>query len=302
MYCLACGKKVEENKLYHDSCFKRIFDNIDTFNSIKNASSQLAKQIDSKKTLTGVQKKISLNYHEKFSIRKTYHERNLNYIIKFPNSYYKDITIMENLVMNLGNICKISTVEHALYPINNDFLYISKRIDRNNADKIPMEDFCQLSNRLTEDKYKGSYESFINIIDKYSYYIRNDKIELLYRILFCFITGNNDMHLKNFSLIRNELNTFQLSQAYDLLNSSLLNKNDNEEVALTINGKKKNLHRKDFLVLAKHYDISEKIYLKLVLKLSSYKDEMVELINHSLLDELTKNEFVEMINNRLLII
>ena len=62
------------------------------------------------------------------------------------------------------------------------------------------------------------------------------------------------------------------------------------------------MHRKDFLLLAKHYDISEKIYSKLVLKLFSYKDDMIELINHSLLKDETKNEFIEMLNKRLLII
>lgn len=147
-----------------------------------------------------------------------------SYIIKFTSDYYPYLTERENLVMNMAEECHIRMAEHTLLKTKkHQYLYAIKRMDKTGDRKIPMEDFCQFSQRLTEDKYRGSYESLGEIIDRYSDKPMVDKTELLYRLLFCFITGNNDMHLKNFSLISLDDKGYQLSDTYDLLNVTVLN-------------------------------------------------------------------------------
>lgn len=104
----------------------------------------------------------------------------------------------------MAAIVGIKTVPHALIKMNDQYAYITKRVDRSiEGDSIQMyamEDFCQLSNRLTQDKYKGSYESCSKIIKRYSIYPGYDLSELFLRVVFSFVIGNSDMHLKNFSM------------------------------------------------------------------------------------------------------
>ena len=117
---------------------------------------------------------------------------------------------------------------------------------------LAMEDFCQLDLRLTQDKYKGSYERCAKIIERYSSRKGLDITELYLRIVFSFLVGNSDMHLKNFSLIETEEGSgkYVLSPAYDLLPVNVIMPEDKEQFALAMNGKKTHIRRKDFLVFA----------------------------------------------------
>ena len=119
-------------------------------------------------------------------------------------------------------------------------------------EKRAMEDFCQLDEMLTQDKYKGSYERCAKLIKKYSSIPALDMAELFLRLVFSFAVGNSDMHLKNFSLIETapESGVYVLSPAYDLLSVNLVMPEDKEQFALPMNGKKTNLRRKDFLIFA----------------------------------------------------
>lgn len=152
----------------------------------------------------------------------------------------------EDLAMRMAEIAGIQTVPHALMKMNGKYVYITKRIDREIIGKsvslYAMEDFCQLSNRLTIDKYKGSYENCGKIIKKYSTRLGVDISELFIRVVFSFIIGNSDMHLKNFSLKEIEPGSreFCLSKAYDMLPVNIIMPEDNEQLALTLNGKKRN--------------------------------------------------------------
>lgn len=302
-YCLCCGKPLKDNeKNYHQACLKRLINAIDKQDfDIPKLDELIKEQIEKGNTVPGVQKKLSATFRNNYtSAKKTISNHSMSYIIKFPSVEFPYITEMENLVMNMAEVCRIKTVNHALYLTkDNQYIYLTKRIDKEDGKHYPMEDFCQLSQRLTEDKYKGSYESLGDILDKYSSQPIADKTELLNRILFCYITGNNDMHLKNFSLISKDNKNFKLSPAYDLLNVSLINPKDKEEMALTINGKKKNIRRKDFIRLIEKYKISEKVYIGLVKALVSFQIEMEELIDHALISEEQKVAFKEQLNKRL---
>ena len=117
---------------------------------------------------------------------------------------------------------------------------------------LAMEDFCQLDLRLTQDKYKGSYERCAKIIERYSSRKGLDRTELYLRLVFSFLVGNSDMHLKNFSLIETEEGSekYVLSPAYDLLPVNVIMPEDKEQFVLAMNGKKTHIRRKDFLLFA----------------------------------------------------
>lgn len=199
----------------------------------------------------------------------------------------------------------IVTVPHALIQNNGNYAYITKRIDRkiskDNVQLIAMEDFCQLDLRLTQDKYKGSYERCAKIVDKYSSRQGLDMTELYLRIVFSYVVGNSDMHLKNFSLIETEEGSgeYILSPAYDLLPVNLIMPEDKEQFALTMNGKKQNIRRKDFLIYAEKCGISKVSAEKMIESIVKKKDKFINMCMESLLPEHLKNEFVELLEKRI---
>lgn len=164
-----------------------------------------------------------------------------------------------------------------------------------------MEDFCQLANHLTVDKYKSSYEYCGKIIAKYSSRPGIDITEMFYRIIFLFVIGNSDMHLKNFSLIETEPGNreFVLSDAYDMLPVNVILPEDTEQMALTVNGKKRNILYKDFIQLARNCNIAEKIAISLIEKICSYKEEMLKEVNESYLTEEQKVKVKDLISVRI---
>lgn len=293
-YCLSCGKPLQEGEMdYHASCRKRLSPFLE-----EGAFSEewIDERIEKKETVPGVQKKMSVSFFPLGRRKKTLYPEEA--IIKFPSLDFPYLTEMENLSMNLADAYRIPTAEHALIRKDGQYFYLTKRMDRDAGKRIPMEDFCQLSKRLTEDKYKGSYESFGDLLDHDSSRPLMDKAELLYRLLFCFLIGNNDMHRKNFSLLYQE-GEYRLSPAYDLLNVMLIYPKDPEEMALTVNGKKKNLHKKDFLSLAESLHLPQKVYFSFVRRLKDGMPQAMELIQNSLLSEERKGSFLLMLQERI---
>jgi serine/threonine-protein kinase HipA len=154
---------------------------------------------------------------------------------------------LEDLTMHLASLAGIETVPHSLIRLQSGSLaYITRRIDRVGKKKLHMEDMCQLTQRLTEDKYKGSYEQIAKIILQYADNPGLDLIRFFEQVIFSFITGNADMHLKNFSLIKQPGAGYSLAPAYDMIATVLVVKDDTEELALNLNGKKRKLTKKDF--------------------------------------------------------
>ena len=184
--CLCCGKPLNEtDKDWHKSCIRKMFGTSKIPNFEINQTEVILDNIGQGKTVTGVQKKFSLDTSIRKS-RKTLSIFNHEFIVKTPEEDITNITIFEWIGMKLATICGINTVECGLIRNNKDFLYITKRIDRVNGKKIPMEDFCQLSNSQTEYKYNGSYERcYRNVISKYSNYETIDKI----KHFFLFVTN-----------------------------------------------------------------------------------------------------------------
>jgi serine/threonine-protein kinase HipA len=146
-----------------------------------------------------------------------------------------------------------------------------------------MEDMCQLTERLTEEKYNGSYEQIGNAILKHSSYPGLDVVNFCELVLFSFLTGNADMHLKNFSLNYQTGTGIGLAPAYDLLATALVNPADEEDMALTLNGKKKKINLNDFKSAFKTLHLDDKQQDNIFKKMEKSKLQWMELIGNGFL-------------------
>ena len=258
-------------------------------------------------TVPGVQKKLSLHLSREDTPRLTLVNYPTGYILKPQTDEYAALPEMEYLVMQMAEVSGIKTVPHALLRLpsqENAFAYITKRIDRADGQMLAMEDFCQLDGRLTEDKYRGSYERCGKIIKTHSMNDGLDLAQLFFRVVFSFAVGNSDMHLKNFSLIETEEGSgvYVLSAAYDMLSTNVVIPSDKEELALTINGKKQNICRKDFLVFADTIGIPERSAEKMIEKIVKLKDKYISMCRDSYMPEQMRANLENLIEQRIAVL
>ena len=291
---------------FHGPCCKKIFGStappyldLSQENLQTMARSIVARGI----ALTGVQPKLSLNL-EKINTRTnrlTVVGLWGNFILKPPTDEYESLPENEDLTMKLANLCGIKTAEHTLIRMKSGQLaYLTKRFDRVDSTKIHVEDFCQLTESLTEHKYRGSVEKLGKIIEKFTTNRGLEALALFELVIFCFLTGNADMHLKNFSLVRYNNGNVALSPAYDLLCTKLALPQDTEESALTINGKKNKLKRTDFDELSIKLGINSKTTERTYQKFTKKADDMKTLIANSFLSDNFKKQYIMLLDSRLL--
>ena len=310
MRCLCCNKEISNPDEYealvfwHRKCIRSFFGTgvLPELSCSEKELERLANlTVNKGLTVPGVQKKLSLHLDkEDRTARLTIVDYPAGYILKPQSEDFDHLPEAEYLVMKMAESVKIKTVPNALLYLKNRYVYITRRVDRIAGQMLAMEDFCQLSGRMTEDKYRGSYENCGRIIKKYSRNIGIDTAEFFYRLLFCFLTGNSDMHLKNFSLIEEKPGNriFGLSAAYDLLPVNIVMPADKEQVALTLNGKKKNLRKKDFLSLAGSLGIGEKSALGMIKQILQYRTGLKEMVDISYIPEKMKNDMKDLIDER----
>ena len=310
--CLCCGKELRTETAHgwHTACIKAFFGttkfpDIDVSKDVLN---QIAIDNTSKGfTLPGVQKKLSLHLSREDTPRLTLVNYPTGYILKPQMDEYAALPEMEYLVMQMAEVSGIKTVPHALLRLpsqENAFAYITKRIDRADGQMLAMEDFCQLDGRLTEDKYRGSYERCGKIIKTHSMNDGLDLAQLFFRVVFSFAVGNSDMHLKNFSLIETEEGSgvYVLSAAYDMLSTNVVIPSDKEELALTINGKKQNIRRKDFIVFADTIGIPERSAEKMIEKIVKLKDKYISMCRDSYMPEQMRANLENLIEQRIAVL
>lgn len=264
MKCLLCYKPLTTGEVdYHAKCVTKVFGTknvplleIDESN-LSNYTQQIA---EANNAITGVQPKLSLWLEgSRKEIRFTILDNKSNYIIKPQSEVYLSLPENEDLCMHLAKESGITVATHGLIrSASGQLAYFTKRFDRNGTHKIASEDLCQLTESLTEHKYRGSYEKTGKTVRKFSTQSGLDALNFYQLVLFSFITGNADMHLKNFSMYEKETGTFCLSPAYDLVSTFLVIKNESEQMSLTINGKKNKLSRKDFDVLGSSLQLNSK--------------------------------------------
>ena len=306
--CLYCYQNIENEQIdYHPQCSKKIYglSQAPALPSSKKELVKLAeKVIRSQTTLTGVQPKLSLDIEtvEQSSKRFTIVGLWGRYIMKPQSPHYSHLPELEDLTMHLAAIAKIKVVPHALIRFEDgDLCYITKRIDRGpKGQKYAMEDMCQLTERLTEYKYKGSYEQIVKHILKYSSTPKLDVINFWEVVIFSWITGNSDMHLKNFSLYSTKPNNFVLTPAYDLLSTKLVIPEDTEELALPVNGKKSKIKKQDFITAMESAGLDKKIIDNVFNKFSKSFPKWMEFVDISFLEEETKERYKELIEANLM--
>ena len=303
--CLYCYKELEKGqKDFHLRCARKFFGTKDVpLLEYKHEDlDRLAEQVIRAQTsLTGVQPKLSLNLSKHDGCcRLTIVGLWGDYIFKPQTDSYEQLPENEDLTMHLAEAAKISVVPHSLIRLADGKLgYITKRIDRTkNGEKIDMEDMCQLTLHPTEYKYKGSHEQIAKTILQYSNTPKLDLTNYMQLLLFCFVTGNNDMHLKNFSLYRST-EGYQLTPAYDLLNVAIANPKDKDELALTLSGKKTRLCMSDFLNASKAMGLEENVVQRLIAGLHKALPKWQQLIKVSFLSEEQKQAYEELIVSRL---
>lgn len=307
MRCLYCYQPLIENEIdFHASCSKKIFGSAmpPELPYDESQMKDLAlRVVQNQITVTGVQPKLSLNLEDSKNKkeRKRFTIVGLwgNYILKPPSKQYPQMPEVEDLTMHLAQLAKINVVPHALIRLKSGQLaYITKRIDRVDKQKLHMEDMCQLTERQTEHKYLASHEQVAKAISKYSTNPGLDLVNFAELVLFSFLTGNADMHLKNFSLIYDPTNGYVLSPAYDLLSTVLVNPKDDEDLALNLNGKKKKLNRTDFESAFSTMKLDAKQQLNIFAKMEKVRNNWFDFIQISFLSSDFKEKYMQLINER----
>lgn len=310
MNCLCCGKplRTPDETGWHKACIKHFFGTtkLPEIEIDDKTLNLLATETTNKGfTVPGVQKKLSLHLvSDSRKPRLTLVNYPTGYILKPQVAEFEALPESEQLIMTMADMAGISTVPHALIKGNAGLAYITKRVDRNLTDDkiemLAMEDFCQLDLRLTEDKYRGSYERCAKIIKQYSSRVGIDMAEFYIRLVFCFIVGNSDMHLKNFSLIETAEGSgeYVLSPAYDLLPVNANMPADKEQFALAMNGKKMNIRKGDFLKFADTCGITRQTAEKLIENLVKLTPKWIAMCENSLLPDELKDRLKKIITER----
>lgn len=304
--CLYCYKPLAEGEVdYHKGCARKIFEStiVPELPYTRDNIKELAREIVSASTtVTGVQAKLSLDIArgtkgepQRFTIVGLWGR----FILKPQTDRFASLPENEDLVMHLAEAAGIRTVPHSLIRFaDGELCYITRRVDRTKkGEKIAMEDMCQLSERLTEDKYKGSYERIAKLIQKHSSAPLLDVVNFWEVVIFSWLTGNADMHLKNFSLYKPMANCM-LTPAYDLLSTSIVMPEDDEELALTLNGKKKKIKRGDFEKAMLDSGMDDKAVANLFAKFAKALPKWSELIKQSFLPE-DKQEVLQSLIDRM---
>lgn len=305
-YCLACNRALEEEVHYHQKCLKDFWKEDEPVLSLDlelaNIEELARENISQRVIVTGVQPKLSLGFTETGKEKRLTIVGALNgkYILKPPFELYPHMPEIEALSMLLTKEAGIETVPFLLIPMKSgELAYLTKRIDRSATDKkFAMEDACQFTGRLTEHKYRGSYEQIAKGIINYSHNPLLDVVKFYQQVIVSFLIGNNDMHLKNFSLIAFKNGVYQLAPAYDMVAVNLLIKDDPEELALNLNGKKRKLDREDFNTAMTKSSIPAKSIENLWNRIENGMQGWSELIERSFLNENSKVEFLNNIQQR----
>lgn len=303
--CLYCYEKLEPSDIdYHSQCIKKFYETTDapTLPYTLDDMEMLAKQIvDLSISVPGVQPKLSLGV-----IKNALNNRRLTimdaleglYILKPQNKPYEQMPENEHLSMKLAELFKIDVVPNNLIRLTSgELCYITKRIDRKaDGSKIHMIDFLQILELA--DKYKGTSELLGKTIGKLSLNSLQDKLRYFEITLFNFVIGNNDMHLKNFSMWLSDLG-WVLSPAYDLLNVKIILPKDDEDLALMLGGKKKNFNKDYFDKFGLLLDLNSKQLNFVYKKLVDWLPAAIVLIEKSFLNDKNKKQYKAIITQRL---
>ncbi|OBX25247.1 HipA domain-containing protein [Gelidibacter algens] len=288
--CLYCYKEVDSDGDFHEACSLSFF-GTEIPPKIEyelDEMYELAKQvIERSVSVPGVQPKLSMSVliddrtHSRLTVVGALGG---NYIFKPPSTDFKEMPANEHLTMKMAALFSIDVVPNSLIKLaSGELSYITKRIDRaEDGAKIHMIDMFQVLEAF--DKYRGSMERIGKAIEAHAANTLLDKLRFFELGVFSYLTGNNDMHLKNFSMIKTSYG-WALSPAYDLLNVKIVNPEDTEELALTIAGRKKRITLQNFLDFAEGLQLSKKQINGVLRRFKELQPSALSLIEASFLSE-----------------
>lgn len=304
--CLYCYKEIDNaRKDYHPQCVKAFYGtstppelpySLDEMEIL--AKNSVAQSV----TIPGVQPKLSLGWVQdghtgRLTIMDALDGR---YILKPQNQKLSQMPENEHLSMKLAELFKINVVPFNLVRlVSGELSYITKRIDRkNDGSKIHMIDFLQILE--LEGKYKGTMEQLGKEIGNLSENTLFDKLRFFELTVFNYIIGNNDMHLKNFSMLLTDTGWI-LSPAYDLLNVKIILPKDKEDMALNFGGKKFNFQKEYFDRFGSVLQLNDKQINAVYKKIHKWFPKAVELIDESFLNEKNKTSYKELVSKRVIL-
>ncbi len=303
--CLYCYKRLKDEVDFHEKCSLTFFGQKETpqLPYALDEMSELAKNVVERSiAVPGVQPKLSMSLinetteftHSRLTIVGALGG---NYIFKPPSNDFPEMPANEHLTMRIAESFGIQTVASSLIRLQSGELsYITKRIDRvAGGEKKHMLDMFQITEAY--DKYKSSSEKIGKALGNYSSNTMLDKLFFFELTLFSFLMGNNDMHLKNFSMIET-VNGWSLAPAYDLLNAAIVNQEDKEEMALTLNGRKNKLEKIDFEVLGDNLGLTTKQIASVFGRFYKLKSKAIKWIDTSFLSNKMKTLYKEKMEER----
>ena len=308
--CLYCYQELEEGQVdFHPSCARSFFDGetAPILPYTRENMSELAQQvIRTSASVTGVQAKMSLDVNRggknepaKFTIVGLWGK----YIFKPQSGKYPCLPELEDLTMKMAEAAHIRTARHTLIRLADGELgYLTRRMDRGSkGKKISMLDMCQLTNRLTEHKYYGTYQQLAETIKKYSSVPMLDVQRFWEVVLFSWITGNSDMHCKNFSLVDTGNGEYVLAPAYDLLAVLLADPEDTEDMAMsfTVGGIKSGFDRNTFMTAFTQSGIPAAVADKMIERMKGVLPQWIVLIDQSFLPEKMKADYKQLLSKRI---
>lgn len=253
-----------------------------------------------KMSIQGVQPKLSAKINVKDEVFDIV-DRGGKYILKPQNNFYPELPENESITMKLADLIGIEVpISGMIYSSDGRFTYFIKRFDRYGRNKkLSLEDFAQLAGKSRETKYDYSMEKLVTLIDTSCTFPAIEKVKLFRLTIFNFLIGNEDMHLKNFSLITRD-NKVELSPAYDLLNTTIVVPKSQEEIALPIAGKKRNLSAKILIdyFAKERLKLNDTIISQVLNKIYSEWNNWEKIINISFLSNEMKENYLGLMRKR----
>ena len=289
--------------LYSSSGLKRLSRQLADLQPLSFTSLELRQEAAAragKMSIQGVQPKLSarlLISEQRFALV----DQGGQYILKPQTADYAQVPENEDLTMRLAALAGIEVPLHGLlHGKDGTMTYFIKRFDRTGrTGKIHVEDFAQLAGRNRETKYRSSMEQLTSLVESYCTFPALEKVKLLRLTLFSFLVGNEDMHLKNFSIIRKQ-DVISLTPAYDLVNTTIVLPRAEEELALPLNARKNKLRREDFLdyFARGRLGLTERVIDKMLAEFRKVRPEWRVLVGISFLSDEMKDKYLNILDER----
>jgi serine/threonine-protein kinase HipA len=296
-----------EDKRYSEAGLKLLASGLSKLNNLEYSAEEQRKEAynrAAKMSIQGIQPKLSavLNIkEEKFDIV----DKGGRYILKPQHHIFTELPENEDLTMRLAELIDLEIPKHGLvWSKDNSLTYFIKRFDRKGQnDKIPIEDFAQLAGLSRDTKYNSSMEKVIQLIKQFCTFPAVENMKLFKLTIFNFLIGNDDMHLKNFSII-NQHGKISLSPCYDLINTTIEYKKPDEEIALPLKSKKKNLTRNIIIDYfgKERCELTTKSIDNVLETITSSISDWRQLIDKSFLSSEMKTKYHDLLNTRLSIL